>query len=232
VAEPYGRDWEQHIYEASRPCKRHLPLRTINQSILTSTDLLRPKPAHGLWRKTPRICGFDPVDLLSTHFYLVSRFRRPPSPPREGRMPPGEPSKRVVTPEPMETSAAPSAPYPPRTSNRATRAPVSYVQEQEKEAAGKLEKRHRRNQTETSLRGIGTTGHLAILPGEHQMQGILQTFLDSVIKSGNFHNYLQQEIEVRHGETTKLRAEITELRHVRRLRAIPRRWPGSYSQLQ
>jgi hypothetical protein len=39
----------------------------------------------------------------------------------------------------------------------------------------------------------------------------LQTILDSVMKSENFNEYLQQEIEARHVETTKLRAESIEL---------------------
>ncbi len=127
-------------------------------------------------------------------------------------MPPGGLTERAATPEPRELSTAPPAPNPPRTSSRTTKAPTSYTQVQEKEAAERLERRHRRNQPDASLRGGEPTGYVAKLSGELQMQGTLRSVLDMVIKNTNFNKYIQQEIEARHVETTRLCTEVTELR--------------------
>jgi hypothetical protein len=77
-------------------------------------------------------------------------------------MSPGaEMTERAATPEPIGMLIVSPALYPARMSGRSTRAPTTYAQEQEKEAVGKLEKRHRRSPPETNLRGSSTTGHMA-----------------------------------------------------------------------
>ncbi|KAJ6000976.1 hypothetical protein N7481_001385 [Penicillium waksmanii] len=87
-------------------------------------------------------------------------------------MPPGaEIAERAATPEPIGMLIVPPAPpNPARTSGRSTKAPTTYAQEQNKEAVGKLEKRHRRNSPETSLRGSSTTGDVATYPREQPTQ--------------------------------------------------------------
>ena len=128
-------------------------------------------------------------------------------------MPPGGiPTDRAATPEPAEQLAEPTAPQPPRTSNRLVKAPVSYAHEQEKETAGVIERRQKRNQPEPDLRGTLATGHVASTP-DSQTDTTLRTILAAFAKIENFNKYLHQEIEARHVEASRLRTEITELRN-------------------
>jgi hypothetical protein len=75
----------------------------------------------------------------------------------------GVAAERAATPEAAET-LEPAAPQPPRTSNRRIRAPATLAQEQEKEAAGKTERRQKRSQPETGPRGSSTSGYMASTP--------------------------------------------------------------------
>lgn len=96
-----------------------------------------------------------------------------------------------------------------RTSNRLTKAPALYSQEQEKEAAGRLERRQKKNLPESGPRGSATTGHVA--PAPNQTDSVLRAILEAFAKSENTNKYLRQEIEARHVETSRFQSQIADL---------------------
>lgn len=128
-------------------------------------------------------------------------------------MPPGEPpTERAATPEPteLEQSTEPTAPQPLRTSNRLTKAPAPYSQEQERETTGRLERRQRKHLPESGPRGSATTGRVAPVPD--QTDSILRAILEAFAKSDNASKYLHQEIQARQTETSRLNTVISEMR--------------------
>ncbi|KAJ5543829.1 hypothetical protein N7494_005108 [Penicillium frequentans] len=124
-------------------------------------------------------------------------------PPCEGKMLPG-PAERAATPEPTEQSTEPTAPQPLRTSNRSIRAPVSYSQEQKRDATGRSERRQKKNVPEPSLREDATTED--VTPRPDQTDPTLRAILEAFGRIEKSNKYLHQEIEARH--ITELRNEL------------------------
>lgn len=131
-------------------------------------------------------------------------------------MPPGA-AERAATPEPTEQSTEPTAPQPLRTSNRSIRAPVSYSQEQERDATGRLERRQKKNAPEPSLREDATTEDV-MTPRPDQTDPTLRAILEAFGRIEKSNKYLHQEIEARHVETSRFQSQITELRNELRRR--------------
>lgn len=128
-------------------------------------------------------------------------------------MPPGvAATERATTPELTEQSTQPTAPQPLRTSNRPIRVPTSYSQDQERDAAGRLERRQRKNPPEPSLRESATTGY-ATADQTDQTDAVLRAILEAFGKVETSNKYLHQEVEARHVETSRFQSQITELRN-------------------
>lgn len=130
-------------------------------------------------------------------------------------MPPGA-AERAATPELTEQSTEPTAPQPLRTSNRSIRAPVSYSQEQERDATGRSERRQKKNAPEPSLREDATTED--VTPRPDQTDPTLRAMLEAFGRIEKSNKYLHQEIEARHVETSRFQSQITELRNELRRR--------------